>query len=161
MQRRTGGKTLGFHARDFRESEVIARESLQGVEPEDLLGFGLIPEFIGRLPVVSTLDTLTEDELMAILTDPKNAMVKQYAKLMAMDGIGLTFTKDALRALAAEAVRKGTGARALRALIERIMLDIMYEAPGREDIAEVTVNRAVVEGKRSPLIRKRQDKDAA
>ena len=161
VQRRTGGKTLGFHARDFRESEVIARESLQGVEPEDLLGFGLIPEFIGRLPVVSTLDTLTEDELMAILTDPKNAMVKQYAKLMAMDGIGLTFTKDALRALAEEAVRKGTGARALRALIERIMLDIMYEAPGREDIAEVTVNRAVVEGKRSPLIRKRQDKDAA
>jgi len=98
---------------------------------------------------------------MMILTDPKNAMVKQYAKLMAMDGIGLTFTKDALRALAAEAVRKGTGARALRALIERIMLDIMYEAPSREDIAEVTVNRAVVEGKRAPLIRKRQDKDAA
>jgi len=161
VERRTGGKTLGFHSRDFRDSDVIARESIQGVEPEDLLSFGLIPEFIGRLPVVSTLDTLTEDELMAILTDPKNAMVKQYAKLMAMDGIGLTFTKDALRALAAEAVRKGTGARALRALIERIMLDIMFEAPGREDIAEVTVNRAVVEGKRAPLIRKRQDKDAA
>ena len=79
------------------------------MEPEDLLSFGLIPEFIGRLPVVSTLDALSEDELLMILTDPKNAMVKQYAKLMAMDGVGLTFTKDALRALAAEALRKGTG----------------------------------------------------
>lgn len=161
VQRRKGGRSLGFHARDDREPEVIAHESIQAVEPEDLLSFGLIPEFIGRLPVVSTLDALTEDELVNILTDPKNAMVKQYAKLMAMDGIGLTFTKDALRALAAEAVKKGTGARALRALIERIMLDVMFEAPGREDIAEITINRAVVEGKRTPLIRKRQDKDAA
>jgi ATP-dependent Clp protease ATP-binding subunit ClpX len=161
VERRMGGKSLGFHARDFRDPDLIARESIRAVEPEDLLGFGLIPEFIGRLPVVSTLEALTEDELVMILTDPKNAMVKQYAKLMAMDGIGLTFTKDALRALAGEAVRKGTGARALRALIERIMLDVMYEAPGREDIAEITVNRGVVEGKRTPLIRKRQDKDAA
>ena len=121
------------------------------MEPEDLLSFGLIPEFIGRLPVVSTLDALSEDELLMILTDPKNAMVKQYAKLMAMDGVGLTFTKDALRALAAEALRKGTGARALRALLERIMLDVMFDSPGRDDIAEITISRAVVEGKRIPL----------
>ncbi len=161
VQRRTGGKALGFHARDFRDPDTITRDAIRDVEPEDLLAFGLIPEFIGRLPVVSTLDALTEDELVMILTDPKNAMVKQYAKLMAMDGAGLTFTKDALRALAAEAVRKGTGARALRALLERIMLDVMYEAPGRDDIAEITINRAVIEGKRTPLIRKRQDKDAA
>lgn len=161
VERRTGEKSMGFHSRELRDPDLIRREAIQNVEPEDLLGFGLIPEFIGRLPVVSTLDVLTEDELMTILTEPKNAMVKQYAKLMAMDGAGLTFTKDALRALAAEAVRKGTGARALRALIERLMLDIMFEAPGREDIAEITVNRAVVEGKRAPLIRKRQDKDAA
>lgn len=161
VERRTGEKSMGFHSREFRDPDLIRREAIQNVEPEDLLSFGLIPEFIGRLPVVSTLDVLTEDELMTILTEPKNAMVKQYAKLMAMDGAGLTFTKDALRALAGEAVRKGTGARALRALIERIMLDIMFEAPGREDIAEITVNRAVVEGKRAPLIRKRQDKDAA
>ena len=134
---------------------------MRAVEPEDLLSFGLIPEFIGRLPVVTALDPLTEDELMQILTEPKNAMVKQYTKLMAMDGVGLTVTKDALRAMAAEAVNKGTGARALRAMMERIMLDIMYEAPSREDIAEVTVNRAVVEGKRSPLIRRKQDKNAA
>jgi ATP-dependent Clp protease ATP-binding subunit ClpX len=161
VQRRLGGTTMGFHARDFRDPEAVAREAIHSVEPEDLLSFGLIPEFIGRLPVVSTLDALSEDELLMILTDPKNAMVKQYAKLMAMDGVGLTFTKDALRALAVEAVRKGTGARALRALLERIMLDVMFDSPGRDDIAEITINRAVVEGKRTPLVRKRQDKDAA
>jgi endopeptidase Clp ATP-binding regulatory subunit (clpX) len=161
IQRRLGGRAMGFHARDPRDPDTVARETVKAVEPEDLLAFGLIPEFIGRLPVVSTLDALTEDELMTILTEPRNAMVKQYQKLLAIDGVGLTFTKDALRALAAEAVRKGTGARALRALLERIMLDVMYESPGREDIAEITINRAVVEGKRAPLIRKRQDKDAA
>jgi ATP-dependent Clp protease ATP-binding subunit ClpX len=161
VQRRQGGKTMGFHARDLRDPDAVTRDAIHSVEPEDLLSFGLIPEFIGRLPVVSTLDALCEDELLMILTDPKNAMVKQYAKLMAMDGVGLTFTKDALRALAAEAVRKGTGARALRALLERIMLDVMFDSPGRDDIAEITINRAVVEGKRTPLVRKRQDKDAA
>ena len=161
VQRRLGGTTMGFHTRDVRDPDVVAREAIHSVEPEDLLSFGLIPEFIGRLPVVSTLDALSEDELLMILTDPKNAMVKQYAKLMAMDGVGLTFTKDALRALAIEAVRKGTGARALRALLERIMLDVMFDSPGRDDIAEITINRAVVEGKRTPLVRKRQDKDAA
>jgi ATP-dependent Clp protease ATP-binding subunit ClpX len=161
VQRRLGGTTMGFHTRDARDPDTVAREAIHSVEPEDLLSFGLIPEFIGRLPVVSTLDALSEDELLMILTDPKNAMVKQYAKLMAMDGVGLTFTKDALRALAIEAVRKGTGARALRALLERIMLDVMFDSPGRDDIAEITINRAVVEGKRTPLVRKRQDKDAA
>ena len=161
VQRRLGGTTMGFHTRDARDPDTVARDAIHSVEPEDLLSFGLIPEFIGRLPVVSTLDALSEDELLMILTDPKNAMVKQYAKLMAMDGVGLTFTKDALRALAIEAVRKGTGARALRALLERIMLDVMFDSPGRDDIAEVTINRAVVEGKRTPLVRKRQDKDAA
>jgi ATP-dependent Clp protease ATP-binding subunit ClpX len=161
VQRRLGGTTMGFHTRDVRDPDAVAREAIHSVEPEDLLSFGLIPEFIGRLPVVSTLDALSEDELLMILTDPKNAMVKQYAKLMAMDGVGLTFTKDALRALAIEAVRKGTGARALRALLERIMLDVMFDSPGRDDIAEITINRAVVEGKRTPLVRKRQDKDAA
>jgi ATP-dependent Clp protease ATP-binding subunit ClpX len=88
-------------------------------------------------------------------------MVKQYTKLLGMDGVGLNMTKDALKALAAEAVKKGTGARALRSMLERIMLDIMYDSPEREDIAEITVNRSVVEGKRSPIIRKKQEKDAA
>ena len=138
-----------------------ASEAIRFTEPEDLLSFGMIPEFIGRLPVVTALDQLTEDELVMILTDTKNAMVKQFTKLLAMEGVSLNVTKDALRALAAGAVVKGTGARALRSMIERIMLDIMYDVPSREDIAEVTINRAVVEGKKLPLIRKKQDKDAA
>ncbi|HEV7867011.1 MAG TPA: ATP-dependent Clp protease ATP-binding subunit ClpX, partial [Chthoniobacteraceae bacterium] len=126
-----------------------------------LLGFGMIPEFIGRLPVVAALDHLTEDELVMILTDTKNAMVKQFTKLLSLEGVSLNVTKDALRALAQQAVSKGTGARALRSILERIMLDLMYEVPSREDIADVTINRAVVEGKKPPLIRKKQDKDAA
>ncbi len=130
-------------------------------EPEDLLGFGMIPEFVGRLPVLTAIEPLTEDELMLVLTDPKNAMIKQYSKLFAMEGVNLTVTRDALRALAAQAVKKGTGARALRSLLERLMLDVMYDLPSREDIADVTINRAVVEGRRSPLIRKKQDQDAA
>ena len=111
--------------------------------------------------MVATLDELNEDELVTILTEPKNAMVKQFTKLLGMDGVGLNITKDALRALASEALKKGTGARALRAMIERIMLDIMFDSPSRGDIAGVTINRAVVEGKRSPIIRKKQEKDAA
>jgi ATP-dependent Clp protease ATP-binding subunit ClpX len=121
----------------------------------------MIPEFIGRLPVVTALDQLTEDELVLILTDTKNAMVKQFTKLLSMEGVNLNVTRDALRALATQAAQKGTGARALRAMLERIMLDIMYEVPSRDDIADVTINRAVVEGKKPPLIRRKQDKDAA
>jgi ATP-dependent Clp protease ATP-binding subunit ClpX len=131
------------------------------VEPEDLLNYGLIPEFIGRLPMISVLDELSEEELVCVLTDPKNALTKQYAKLFSMDNVGLTFTKDALKALAQEAVRKGTGARALRAILEKLMLDLMYDLPSREDIIEVTINRAVIDGKKSPLIRRKQDKEAA
>ena len=152
---------MGFGSPDLAVEEAMRKEALRHVEPEDLLAFGMIPEFIGRLPVVSSLDALTEDEMVQILTETKNAMIKQYTKLFAMEGVRLTVTKDALRALSAQAVTKGTGARALRALLERIMLDIMYDVPSREDIAEVTINPAVVEGKKVPLIRKKQDKDAA
>lgn len=161
VSRRAGGKSLGFHARDLRSPEEISRHAVLASEPEDLLAFGLIPEFIGRLPVVAHLDPLTEEDLVAVLTEPRSSIIKQYEKLLAMDGVGLSFTKDALRALAAEAIRKGTGARALRSLIEKIMLDVMFEAPGRDDIADITVNRAVVEGKRAPLLRRKQDKEAA
>ncbi len=161
IQRRIGQKVMGFGSPTLEVEEALRKEAVRHVEPEDLLGFGMIPEFIGRLPVVTSLDALTEDELVAILTETKNAMVKQYTKLFAMEGVRLTMTKDALRALAAQAVTKGTGARALRSMLERIMLDIMYDVPSREDIAEVTINRAVVEGKKLPLVRKKQDKDAA
>ncbi len=162
VQRRLGGKTLGFNLAAASAAGAHAENGVSLLpEPEDLLGFGMIPEFVGRLPVLTAIDPLTEDELMLVLTDPKNAMIKQYSKLFAMEGVNLTVTRDALRALAAQAVKKGTGARALRSLLERLMLDVMYDLPSREDIADVTINRAVVEGRRSPLIRKKQDQDAA
>jgi ATP-dependent Clp protease ATP-binding subunit ClpX len=161
VQKRIGNKVMGFGGPTLEAEEAMRKEAVRHVEPEDLLSFGMIPEFIGRLPVVSSLDALTEDEMVSILTETKNAMVKQYTKLFSMEGVRLTVTKDALRALAAQAVTKGTGARALRSMLERVMLDIMYDVPSREDIAEVTINRAVVEGKKVPLIRKKQDKDAA
>ena len=159
--RRLGNKVLGFRNAETAEDESKSEETLKNTEPEDLLSFGMIPEFIGRLPIVTALDALTEDELMLILTETRNAMVKQYTKLLAMEGVNLVVTRDALRALAHQAVTKGTGARALRSMFEKIMLDVMYEVPSREDIADVVINRAVVEGKRAPLIRKKQDKDAA
>ncbi|HLW36459.1 MAG TPA: ATP-dependent Clp protease ATP-binding subunit ClpX [Chthoniobacterales bacterium] len=161
IQKRIGQKVMGFGSPTLEVEENFRKEAIRHVEPEDLLSFGMIPEFIGRLPVVASLDALTEDEMVAILTETKNAMIKQYTKLFSMEGVRLTVTKDALRALAGQSVTKGTGARALRSMLERIMLDIMYDVPSREDIAEVTINRAVVEGKKLPLIRKKQDKDAA
>lgn len=161
IQRRMGNKVLGFQVGETQAQSVSGQEALRFTEPEDLISFGMIPEFIGRLPIVTALDTLTEDELMLILTDTRNAMVKQYNKLLAMENVNLVVTKDALRALAQVAASKGTGARALRSIFEKIMLDVMYEVPSREDIADVVVNRAVVEGKRAPLIRRKQDKDAA
>ena len=165
IERRRGKKVLGFSAGrpnpEEPQVETPPAEVLRNTEPEDLLRFGMIPEFVGRLPVITALDPLNEDELVSILTEPKNALVKQYAKLLGMEGVGLTVTKDALRAFAEQAVKRGTGARALRSLFERIMRDVMYDVPSREDIAEITVNRAVVEGKKTPLVRRKQDKDAA
>jgi ATP-dependent Clp protease ATP-binding subunit ClpX len=161
ISRRIGRHTLGFTS-DERALTAAQRVSLlEHVEPEDLLQFGMIPEFIGRVPVVSVLSELSETELVAILTDTKNAMLKQYSKLFAMEGVNLNFTKDALQALAEAALKKGTGARALRSILEKLMLNLMYEIPSRDDIAEVTINRAVVTGQREPLIRKRPAKDAA
>ena len=161
ISRRLGNKVLGFRTTHTVEDQGKVEETLKNTEPEDLLSFGMIPEFIGRLPIVTALDALTEDELMLILTETRNAMVKQYTKLLAMEGVNIVVTRDALRALAHQAVTKGTGARALRSMFEKIMLDVMYEVPSREDIADVVINRAVVEGKRAPLIRRKQDKDAA
>jgi ATP-dependent Clp protease ATP-binding subunit ClpX len=161
ISRRLGNKILGFQSAQAKGAQNQTQETLRNTEPEDLLSFGMIPEFIGRLPIVTALDALTEDELMLILTETRNAMVKQYTKLLAMEGVNLVVTRDALRALAQQAVTKGTGARALRSMFEKIMLDVMYDVPSREDIADVVINRAVVEGKRAPLIRRKQDKDAA
>jgi ATP-dependent Clp protease ATP-binding subunit ClpX len=161
INRRLGNRVLGFHSPQNSTSDLQLRDTLRYTEPEDLLSFGMIPEFVGRLPIVTALDSLSEEELILILTDTRNAMVKQYIKLLAMEGVNLVVTKDALRALAQQAATKGTGARALRSMFEKIMLDVMYDVPSREDIADVVINRAVVEGKRAPLIRRKQDKDAA
>jgi len=164
IRRRVGSNTLGFgrpHVAPTTDATLPPSAVMRQVEPEDLLTFGLIPEFIGRLPMISVLDELSEEELVCVLTDTKNALTKQYTKLFSMDNVGLTFTKDALKALAQEAARKGTGARALRAILEKLMLDLMYDLPSREDILEVTINRAVIDGKKSPLIRRKQDKEAA
>ncbi|MEM8955307.1 MAG: ATP-dependent Clp protease ATP-binding subunit ClpX [Verrucomicrobiota bacterium] len=163
VSRRLGQKILGFRHDDHDSTaEKGEHEStLNAVEPEDLLSFGLIPEFIGRLPVISTLRKLTQEQLVEILTQPRNAMVKQFSKLLAMDGVSLNIKKDALAALAEQAIERGTGARALRSLFEKLMLDVMFEIPSRDDISSIGINRAVVEGKRAPTIRKKQDRDAA
>ncbi|MGD1088111.1 MAG: ATP-dependent Clp protease ATP-binding subunit ClpX [Verrucomicrobiota bacterium] len=164
IQRRLGRHTMGFGAigETHKASSHAARdEMLQHAEPEDLLNFGFIPEFVGRLPVVTTLAELTEEQLVSILTEPKNALTKQYAKLMAMEGVELEFTPDALRELAAQALKKGTGARALRGLIERLMLDVMFDAPDSGNIVHVKITRPVVRGESQPIVRRKQDAEAA
>lgn len=165
IERRLGSHSLGFAPVEGRENVIApfepATNLLEMVEPEDLLSFGMIPEFIGRLPVVTALSELTVAELVRILSDTRNAMTKQYAKLLHMEGVDLKFTKDALTALAEQAIAKKTGARALRSLIENLMLDVLFDIPGREDVAEVTVNRAVVEGRKPPILRRHQDNAAA
>ena len=121
------------------------------IEPEDLLKFGLIPEFIGRIPLVVQLQELSEDDLVHILTVPKNAMIKQYKKLLAMDDVELNFDDDALVALAKMALKRKTGARGLRAILEHLMLDVMYEVPQRDDIDICQITRDVVEGRAHPI----------
>jgi ATP-dependent Clp protease ATP-binding subunit ClpX len=157
VRRRLGRNALGFAAAEAAAREENEAEDLMDqVQPEDLLHFGLIPEFIGRLPVHSSLRRLNEDELILILTEPRNALVKQYQKQLALNGVKLKISCDALRALAEEAVRRGTGARALRSIFESIMLDIMYDIPSRDDVASVSINRGVVEGTKPPAIRKKR-----
>jgi ATP-dependent Clp protease ATP-binding subunit ClpX len=160
VRRRLGSKTLGFHSdNQANDLDEKASKILERVLPEDLLHFGLIPEFIGRLPVITALRKLTEDELVKILTEPKNALVKQYAKQLALNNVKLNISRDALRAIAHQAVERGTGARALRSIFEKMMLDVMFEVPSRGDIEEVTISRQVVEGSKSPSLRRRKSKD--
>jgi len=163
IQRRLGRHTMGFGAiGEVQKNGQTARSQiLQHTEPEDLLDYGFIPEFVGRLPVVTTLMELTEDQLVSILADTKNALTKQFAKLMAMEGVELEFTPDALRELAVVALKKGTGARALRGLIERLMLDVMYDAPESGDVVHVKISRAVVLGETQPIVRRKPDMEAA
>ena len=164
ISRRLGARALGFHPHggdDTIAAFTPADSELAQIEPEDLLSFGMIPEFVGRLPVVTSLSELTVDELVRILTETKNAMTKQFGKLLHMEGVDLEFTADGLQALAELAIEKKTGARALRSMLEQIMLDIMFEVPSREDIAAVTIDREVVLGSQPPQLRHHQTKDAA
>jgi ATP-dependent Clp protease ATP-binding subunit ClpX len=152
IKQRVDKKVIGFGTN--KTEELSPNFITMNVESEDLLRFGLIPEFIGRLPVVTMLNELSEDELVRILTEPKNAMVKQYRKLLSMDGVELEFEAAALEALAGMAIRRKTGARGLRAIIEHLMLDVMYEIPMRDDVSHCTITRDMVEHGLHPLPRR-------
>ncbi|HEY0468501.1 MAG TPA: ATP-dependent Clp protease ATP-binding subunit ClpX [Polyangiaceae bacterium] len=152
VQRRLGQSRLGFGADVKSKKELKLGELLAHVQPEDLLKFGLIPEFIGRLPVIATLHELTEEALIDILTKPKNSLVKQFQKMFEMDGVKLKFTKGALQAIARKALVRESGARGLRAILEEAMLDIMYEVPTKQGIKEVVVNEDAITNGDAPLI---------
>ena len=152
ISQRTGAKTMGFGAEIRQKKEQKLGELLSQVEPMDLLKFGLIPEFIGRLPVVATLNELDEEALIQILKEPKNALLKQYQKLFELEKVNLKFTDGALVAIAKEAIKHKTGARGLRSIIENAMLDIMYEIPSQERAKEVVVNEDVIMNQARPII---------
>ena len=155
VQRRLGQRSLGFASIQAQQEQAMHPEQMmKALAPEDLIRFGMIPEFIGRLPVVSVLDQLQVGDLEKILLRTKNAMVKQYSKLFAMDGVRLKFTPDAVKAIAGKAIELKTGARALRSIMETLMLEVMYELPQRDDVTEVIVDAAVVAGRRKPTLRR-------
>ena len=163
IQRRLGRRIMGFAAgaEAAEAAKITTQEVLKRVEPEDLLTYGFIPEFIGRLPVVSVLDELSEADLVRILTEPRNALVKQFAKLLSLDGVSLTVTPDAVRELAALALKKGTGARALRGILERLMRDVMFDIPSSDEIVGVTIDRGVVTGETPAILHSRPTSVAA
>lgn len=149
---RTGSKTLGFEADIRGQDELNLEETLSLVQPEDLIKFGLIPEFIGRLPVIASLGELSLSALVRILTEPKNALVKQYQKLFEFEGVTLKFTKDALKSVGKDALDRKSGARGLRAILEKVMLDIMYDLPARPDLRECVIGDEVILNDEPPLL---------
>ena len=151
IAQRTRGTAIGFGADVRSVDDRQTGEILREVEPEDLLKFGLIPEFIGRLPVIATLNDLSEDALVEILQKPKNALLKQYQRLFEMEGVKLAFSEDALRAVARRAIQRRTGARGLRSIMEGILLDTMFDLPQMTGVEEVVINREVIEGRAKPL----------
>ncbi len=152
IRSRIGAKTMGFEADIRGQGELDLEKTLALVQPEDLLKFGLIPEFIGRLPVIASLGELSLDALVRILTEPKNALVKQYEKLFEFEDVHLKFTEEALRAVAREAVDRKSGARGLRAILEKVMLDIMYDLPSRSGVVECVIGDEVILNNDSPLL---------
>ncbi|HEY7713420.1 MAG TPA: ATP-dependent Clp protease ATP-binding subunit ClpX [Candidatus Binatia bacterium] len=152
IRKRTGRKRMGFGGQLEDQDGRRPSDLLHGVQTEDLLKFGLIPEFIGRLPVIATLEELDESALMRILKEPKNALTKQYSKLFEMESVHLKFTEEALRAIARDAMKRKSGARGLRAIMENIMLDIMYDMPSQPNIKEVVISEDVVERHEPPIV---------
>ena len=151
IRQRVGKKALGFTA-NIDQDEVNEQDIFSQVMPEDMLKFGMIPEFIGRLPVFTSVAQLDQEALVAVLTEPKNALVRQYQKLFDLDGVELEFTQDALEAVAAQAILRGTGARGLRAIMEEVLLSVMYDVPSREDVARVVINGEVVAKNVNPTL---------
>jgi len=159
IERRVGQKVLGFGADIRGKQDRKVGELMAQVEPEDLLRYGLIPELVGRLPVVGVLESLDEDSLVSILTEPKNAITKQYQRFFEMESVKLDFTEDALRAIAQLAIKRGTGARGLRAVIEESMLDVMYDLPSRADVMGCTISRECILGAAPPLLTFRGERE--
>ena len=152
IQRRLGSKSVGFGAKIVQQEEQTIGDILKMVRPEDLIKFGLIPEFLGRLPVVATLDELNEESLVRILTEPKNALLKQFEKLFEMEGVNLRLTESALLAIAKESQKRKSGARGLRAIMESCMLDIMYEIPSKDNVKECVISEEVVLNNETPML---------
>ena len=161
VKERLGDKTIGFGTNSDEAANVTERNILQHVIPEDLLKFGLIPEFIGRLPVMTALQKLDEDDLVRILTEPKNALVKQYQELIRLDGSQLTFTDGALRAMAQLAIKRNTGARGLRSIIEGVMRDVMFDLPSRKDVEKVIIDKRCVTQHTEPRYVMKGEKEAS
>jgi ATP-dependent Clp protease ATP-binding subunit ClpX len=152
ISNRLGSKTMGFEA-EIREKENEDTNQIRAkVQPEDLIKYGLIPEFVGRIPIIAALDELSRDAMVRILTEPKNALVKQYMKLFELEGVNLQFTEDALLAVANDAIKRKSGARGLRAILESIMLDIMYDIPSTSGVRECVINEEVIQRGESPLL---------
>jgi ATP-dependent Clp protease ATP-binding subunit ClpX len=152
ITKRVGDKSVGFGADVRSKEEIRPSEIIDQVMPEDLIGYGLIPEFIGRLPVMTTVADLDKESLVQVLTEPKNAIVKQYERFFEMDGVELVITEDALDAIAEQAMKRGTGARGLRAIMEEVLLDTMYELPSRTDVARVVIDGDVVRDRVNPTL---------
>jgi len=161
IQRRLGSKTMGFGAKIVPKENTNKSELLKLVQPEDLIKYGLIPEFLGRLPVVATLDELSEASLIRILTEPKNALIKQFTKLFEMEGVNLRLTDSALSAIAKEAQKRKSGARGLRAILESCLLDIMYEIPSAKNVKECVISEDVILNREEPILLYEQSKKQA
>ena len=154
VESRSRGTTMGFGANIEKKTEHRLGELLDRLVPSDLVQFGLIPEFIGRIPVITHVEELSVDDLLRVMTEPKNALVKQYQKLFELDGVTLHFEEEAMRAVAEKAIENKTGARGLRNVLEKVMLDIMYELPTLKDVDECVITRGVIEGTEEPILRK-------